>query len=171
MGDEPAEDEGHDESRHDDGHNYDEGEVEEEFRDEAAGGDLVDVAGMVAVDEAGDGGDEIRLIVEDSRRILSSAGVLLREDESDGGIDGIVGEGRRVGEHVRIHVEDVSTDDEDVGKNRDLTPIEADLLRRVDDTEGAEESGSRGLEGAGRGSGGGAEIRRCVASGDSSTIW
>lgn len=148
MRDEPAEDEGHDESRHDDGHNHDEGEVEEEFRDEATGRDLVDVSRVVAVDETGDGGDEIGLVVEYPRRVLSSGWILLREDESDSGVDGIVGEWRRIGEHVRIHIEDVSTDDHDVGKYRNLTPIESYFLRRVDYPERTKESGSRGLEGA-----------------------
>ena len=147
---EPRKNEGHAEAGENDGEDDDEGDVEEELGGEAAGGDFVDVAGLVALGDAfariGEGCPGI----EEARPVFSSAGGGVGDDGADCGVNGVV-EGGGKGIDVWIHVAHRTVDDKVVGNALYLVPGEPDASGGIDKPEGGE-VGGRGLgEGAGDG--------------------
>lgn len=166
----PRVDAGHDETGEDDGHDEAERDVEEEVRNEAAGGDLVEVAGVVALFEAFDRTPKCLLVVEDASGVPAARAVVLFQHEANGRVDRVVGDGSRVGEHVGGEVEDVAVEDEVVSEVGELIPVVTDLFGRIGDGEGRVEGGSWGGVGAGSVGGGevgaSAEVGRGVSGGD-----
>lgn len=75
------------------------------------------------------------LIEKDSCRVFSSLTVHCDDHKSDSGIDRIIENRSRIGEHVRIHIENVAVDDHKILEHRYLSPIESNFDGSVENTE------------------------------------
>jgi len=120
-GEEPIENASHDEAYHDETENNDETGIKDQLGNEAAWRNFVDVAGVVALDEARNCSLEIVTTVEDEGPIFPVRWVS-GKDSTESSVDVIAWNGGFVGGHIRCHVEDGSIDYEVVGEVRDLVP-------------------------------------------------
>ena len=109
------------------------------------------MTGLITLSEAVDGCFEFVIIVEDSSRVLSSAGVEIVENESNRCIDSIVDEGSGMSVDVWSEVENASVNDEEVCEVGELSPIVTDFFRCIREVKlGSEIACRRLFEGAGR---------------------
>lgn len=149
AGHEPGEPYGHEEADEDDGENDDERAVEDEVGDEAARGDLVNVAGDVLLGETLDGVACGGVGVKGDGSVSTSVragGELL----TNGEVDDVGSDGRWIGLEVRRHVEHDAVKDEKVGKvgALDVFPSIADLAGLVVHAVLGKSGGREGAEGA-----------------------